>query len=303
MFAPKPLDEFERVKREAIKAASDTDDFFIKHWTRIAIGWDELHRGLMVEARDSAREAINVGRTSGDPRSTGAGLAILTWIALTADLYAEALECSEQSLSVAVTPQDRHTAYIGKGSALVLLGQTEAGRELLEEQRRRCLVDGDLYRLAGTDAPTGVGKVLRGDIGGGIRFLEEAIVRREQEGYQDAADWYRLFLCEIYLQIIAGNEKPPLRTLVKNLPIILKVMLTASSRIHTLMTHYLKNRHFYPNGHHVGRAQMTLGLLYKRKKNRALALQHLIEAKRIFSPFGPTPILARLDAALAELGV
>jgi hypothetical protein len=47
---------------------------------------------------------------------------------------------------------------------------------------------------------------------------------------------------------------------------------------------------------------MILGLLYKGKKKRALAVSHLTEAKRILSQFGQTPILARVDAALAELG-
>jgi len=46
---------------------------------------------------------------------------------------------------------------------------------------------------------------------------------------------------------------------------------------------------------------MILGLLYKAKKKRALAVQHLTEAKRITSQFGPTPMLAKIDAALAEL--
>ncbi len=47
---------------------------------------------------------------------------------------------------------------------------------------------------------------------------------------------------------------------------------------------------------------MILGLLYKAKKKRALAVEHLIEAKRILCQFGQTPTLARVDASLAELG-
>jgi hypothetical protein len=47
---------------------------------------------------------------------------------------------------------------------------------------------------------------------------------------------------------------------------------------------------------------MILGLLFKIKKKRTLALQHLSEAKRILSAFGQSPMLMRLDAALAELG-
>ena len=47
---------------------------------------------------------------------------------------------------------------------------------------------------------------------------------------------------------------------------------------------------------------MILGLLYKTKKKRALAVQHLTEAQRILSQFGQTPVLARVETALAELG-
>jgi hypothetical protein len=83
---------------------------------------------------------------------------------------------------------------------------------------------------------------------------------------------------------------------------VLKVMATASSRIRTLMSRVLQNPHFDPAGHHVAHRKMILGLLYKAKKKRALALEHLTEARRIFSQFGQTPILARVDAALAELG-
>jgi hypothetical protein len=46
---------------------------------------------------------------------------------------------------------------------------------------------------------------------------------------------------------------------------------------------------------------MILGRPYKTKKKRALAVQHLTKAKRIASQFGPTPMLARIDAELAEL--
>ena len=56
VFAPKPPHEFEAFKREAIKAASDTADANIQNNVRWVIGWEELHRGLITDARDSARE-------------------------------------------------------------------------------------------------------------------------------------------------------------------------------------------------------------------------------------------------------
>ena len=56
----------------------------------------------------------------------------------------------------------------------------------------------------------------------------------------------------IYLEIIAGNEKPPFKVLLKNLPILLKVMVTASSRIRALVIDVLKNPHLDPNGFNEG---------------------------------------------------
>ena len=271
--APKPLNEFETLKREAIKAASETADAYIQTWTRFVIGWGEFHRGRINDARDAAHELMRVGRQLNDPRSTGLGLVLLAWISLVSDSF-----------------------------ALVLLRRTDEGAKLLEENNRRCVADGDLYQLAGSAGTVGVCKVFQGNIGGGIRWLEGAISTREKEGYRASADWYRLFLCEVYLHIIGGEEKLPFLTLLRNLPILLKVMATASSRIRVLMARFLENPNFDPDGHHVGRARMTLGLLYKAKKKRPLAAQHLTDARRILSPFGQTPILARLDAALAELG-
>ena len=135
----------------------------------------------------------------------------------------------------------------------------------------------------------------------GIHIIEQSILKRENEGCRGIADLGRLILCEIYLQIIAGNEKPPLRVLLRNLPIILKVIATASSRIPTLVASVLKNPTFHPEGCFVGWANMILGLLYKIKKKDTLAVQHLTEARRILSAFGQSPILARVDSALAEI--
>ena len=289
---PKPVFEVEALKREVIKAASDTTDTNIQNVARWVVGWEELHRGRMREARDAARELMQVGQMLNDPRSTGLGLWTLAFIALISDSYTEALEYSEQSLALAITPIDRINAGASKGCALVLLRRTEEGAALLEENRGRCIANGCLNLLTASDGILGVCQVLQGNIALGIHFIEEAIVRREKEGYRTNADWYRLFLAEVYLQIIAGHEKPPILTLLRNLPILLKVTVTAPSRIRALIAHVMENPHLNPAGHHIGRAEMILGLLYKVKKKRVPALEHLSEAKRILSQFGQTPILA-----------
>jgi class 3 adenylate cyclase/tetratricopeptide (TPR) repeat protein len=302
VLAPKPLREFEAIKKQAITAASDTTDAYLKMWIRWIIGWEEISRGRIDKARDLARELMQIGRLVEDPRSIGLGLWLLGSIAIVSDSYAEALECSEQAFAVVVTEYDRLAALAGRAIALVMLRRTEEASPHLQELRRRCLANGFHYPLIGGDPASGVCKVLQGNISGGIEEIELAILRREEEGYRAAADWYGGFLCEVYLEIIARDEKLPFLILLKNLPVILKVLVTGSSRIRALTDRIMENPLFDRAGQHIGRAQMILGLLYKTKKRRALAIRHLTEARRIFSQFGQTPTLARVETALAKLG-
>lgn len=302
IVSPKPVHEFETLKSEAIEAASDTADAYIQNWTRYVIGNEEWHRGRMNEARNAAHELMQIGRHLNDPRSTGLGLGLLTQIALVGDSYGEALEYSEQSLAVAITPIDRSIATFCKGSALVLLRRTDEGAKLLEKYRNSCIENGEHYPLPLIDGVMGVCKVLQGNIGAGIHLIEDAISSEEKAGYVAGANWLRVNLAEVYLQIIAGNEKPPFSIMLKNLPTLLKVMITAPSNVRTLTAPVLGNPRYDAAGHLTGRVQMIRGLLYRVKKNRALAVQHLTEAHRIMCQFGQTPVLARIDAALAELG-
>jgi len=79
-------------------------------------------------------------------------------------------------------------------------------------------------------------------------------------------------------------------------------MITAPSRIRALAKLDADYPHYDPKGFSTGKSEMLLGLLYKTKKKRALAVQHLTAARRILSQFGQTATLARVKTALAELG-
>ena len=215
---------------------------------------------------------------------------------------AEALEYSEQSLSVAITPFDEMCALHGKGCALFALRRIDESIVLISEGRRRFSAGGCLYPLVGSDTTLSVHKVLQGNIAEGIHLIEREILKQEKMGCQDHADSQRLALGQIYLHIIAGNQKLPFSVFVRNFPILLQIRVTAAARIRALMMHVLGNPHFDGAGHFAGRAQMILGLLYKAKRKRALAMQHLTKAKQIFSQLGQSPNLALVNAALAQLG-
>ena len=175
------------------------------------------------------------------------------------------------------------------------------GTQLLKDFMEKCAAKGWRELGAAVDGVWGVSLLIQGKIGKGIVWAEQALLRREQEGYREAADLYRMALCEIYLEIMTSKERVSLAVVLKNSLTLSRVKLTAGKRIPALVEKVRQNPQIDPNGYHVGRCAMILGLLYMAKKKRALAVQHLTEAERIISQFGPTPMLGN-DAALAELG-
>jgi hypothetical protein len=92
--------------------------------------------------------------------------------------------------------------------------------------------------------------VLHGEISEGIRWMEQSISKREQEGYRAAADWYGLFLCEIYLEIISGTKPPP-KVIARNILTLVAVMFTAQKRICALTERARQNPMVDPDGHHI----------------------------------------------------
>jgi hypothetical protein len=126
-------------------------------------------------------------------------------------------------------------------------------------------------------------------------------LRRDEEGYRGGGDQDRGFLMEVYPEINSSKEKLPIKVLLRNIFILAAIKITAQKRIYALLEQVRQNPRFDPNGHHIGRCEMILGLLHKAKKKREPAIRHLSEARRIVSQFGPSPMLSRIEAALGEL--
>jgi hypothetical protein len=160
-----------------------------------------------------------------------------------------------------------------KGCALVLLRRVEEGKKILEQFRSRRLSDGTLHTLTMVDGAHSVARILEGKLGEGVRSLKKLIKSREGEGYVAIADWYRQLLSEVYLTVIEGREQPPFSVILKNLPVILKIIIAGPAEIENLLAPVRANLRYDLNGYAIGRCEMTLGLLYKAKKKRALAVQ------------------------------
>ena len=134
-------------------------------------------------------------------------------------------------------------------------------------------------------------------------MAQAGILEREKEGFQLRAEFFRILLCQVYLEIIEGNEKPPFSVLVQNLPTLLWVKILGPSRIRASLNRIgpVFRTYHGPDSFWFAECEMILGLLDSTKRRRESALAHLTEAKRILSQLGPTPLLTRVETALAGL--
>ena len=163
-------------------------------------------------AREIAEEMSAIGRHLNDPRPRGMGMGILGWIALTSDDYGKALNCAEECLQIAYTPQERMNALGVKGAALALLRRLEEGQLVLSDIRRQLIELNWRYELLLLDPAFGVLAVLNGKIGKGVRIIESVIATARRDGWRAAEDWAKLFLCEVYLEVMFPKDKPPLES-------------------------------------------------------------------------------------------
>ena len=103
MIAPKPLDEFEILKKKH-QSRFTYADAYIQNWTRFG-DWVGGYAPRTHERSSRCSSRADAGwSSSGRSAFHRPRLGLLTWIASESDSYAEALEYSEQSLRVAITP-------------------------------------------------------------------------------------------------------------------------------------------------------------------------------------------------------
>ena len=298
--APKAAAEIRADTRTALAAAENAKDSYLLYNILAAASWDELNRGLITEASRAAEEMLSAGRLTNDPRSMGYALALKALVALMRDDFHATLQYSEEAIGISRVPFDRETANSARCTALVLLQRPEA-LDSVRAFMQTCERNGWKLLQSGPDDLWGVALILNGKLGEGLRYMKGAIRRREAEGYRGSADWTRMFLGEIYVQLLSGAGKPSLGALMRNFGTLLNVRLTARRQVLTLIAKARSSPQFDPNGIFVARCEMILGLLSKATKRRSSAITHLSEARRITAQFGASPILTRIEGALQEL--
>ena len=300
--APVPIEVFHARRREAEAALTTVDDAYLKNFYLAILAYDEMNRGRITDARAALERLTAIGESMNDPRSLGYAIAMKALIAILSDNYEAGLELADLGIGASRAPFEREIATSARNIALLLLNKPGALDEVGGSIAQCAENDWTLF-LTGPENLWGVALAMNGRIDEGLKYIERTIARREQEGYLASADWCRMFLCEVYLDILSGKGEPSLGLFLRNFRSLAGALIFGAGRIVALIEHVRSNPQFDRDGHYIGRAEMILGLLHKAKKKKALAAKHLTEARRIANAFGPSPMLTRIETALGELAI
>jgi tetratricopeptide (TPR) repeat protein len=299
-FGAMPSEDYDALSMKIEAALETFDDPYLRNFFLATVGWNEITRGRVAKANLTADRILEMGISRNDPRSLGYGKAQKALIAMLGDDQERALDFSEQALSVSRTEYDTASAAASIHSALIQLDRPGA-MEKAQAHIDMCVEKGWTLFIAGPEVMLGVGLAMQGRIKEGLKHIEAAIEHRDAEGYESAADWYRLSLCEIYLAVLSGEGEASAGMLLRNAGTLSKVILFGPKRIFSLVERIRANPQFDSEGHYIARCELIVGMLYKIKKKTALAKHHLTEAQRIVKPSGPSPMLTRIETALEEL--
>jgi hypothetical protein len=301
VLAPRDAKDFDLELPTVLAAAQTANDSYLSIWLHWVIGWDAFHRGLMLKCYSYAHELMAIGQRVNDPRALGYGLWLMGYAAVVLEDYPAALAYAEHALEVAKTPMDRCNAAGVRAISLVLLRRLDEGYPLLLQSRQENTAAGQHYAKAASDAFLGVALVLQGNLAAGIRQLKRSIAEQQSKGYQNAADWARMILCDVYLEILEAKELPPLKVLLRNFATIIHIKLFALQEINQMMEVALSNSQF--SSEDIGHSKMKflLGRRANLARDGQSARKYLETARRLASPYGDTPILRKIETQLAQL--
>ncbi len=299
-FSPISNAEFEAKARVIEAELEKIDDAYIQNFYLATIGWNELTRGRVARAHATADKMIALGKKTNDPRALGYGTAMKALIAMVADDHEKALAIAEEAHKASKVEFERAIAEAARVSAMVPT-ETPGAIEIIEAHIANCNEHGWTLFTMGPATMLGVAYALRGRIADGLRQIERAVQKRTDEGTKVSADWARLFLCEMYLAILTGEGGASAGVFLRNFRSILWVMFFGEKKLVAMLDEVRSNPQFDDKGHYIARCDMILGLLYKARKKKQLAVQHLSKARVIVETAGQSPMLSRIDTALAEL--
>jgi tetratricopeptide (TPR) repeat protein len=298
---PLPLEEFRQLAAVGLSHAESANEVYLVGSLMMSVAWNYSLRGLVLNGAEWARRLLAFGRDRRDARAIAIASWMSGWLDVLGEDYASAIQRGTECITAATSPVDRMMGSLVIANAQILSGRVAEGMALIRHVRAEAEANNWTQLFAAIDGPLGVAMVLSGRINEGLSWLTAFVRRGDDDGHLMAGDFARLFLAEIYLSVLVGDRRPPLRVVARNVLTLLKARLSAPAEAERLLTAALRNQLFSPSGVFHARIEFNLGRLYRTRRRLDLARAHFERARVAASEQKAAAMLARIDANLAAI--
>jgi tetratricopeptide (TPR) repeat protein len=271
----------DRYYNRALESAEIANDVIISLGATVAMAVHSVFRGRFTEARYFSSKLVELGRRFRDSRCLSYAQWSLGFINFNEERYEEALENAEQSLRLSPDLLDELNALAVKGQVFTLTGRVSEGLEILSKVRREIIESGFLLLLASVDYIFGVAMVLTGQMGKGVKHINDAIKYWVSLGNYPQPVWGHLILGEIYLGMAMGKMELPFGTILRNLWFIVRTLPLAHRKARYHYEEVVRSARVYNMPGLLAKALYGLGVLSESKKEYKKASLYLEEALRV----------------------
>ncbi len=292
-------EEAERRRKQVLESCLSLNDNFLRNSAYFFVVWDCIYRGLLRDARALAIQQIASGEANGDPRAISFANWILGWINVIADAPSEAIAYADECLRLAIAPLDRLQGENIKAVAAILSGQARDALPRIEALNLEFERLGLLYNIL--DGPRGVALIETGRVSEGVRVVQRATAARDAVGDRTLAGFARILLAEIYIQVLKGGQRPPLRVVLNNLPTLMAARVRGARRASALIEAAASNPQWDANSAALARIDFNRGELWRLKRRPAKARECFERASRAAEAQGLDKLRRRSEEALARL--
>ncbi|MCH7479171.1 MAG: hypothetical protein IIA14_13860, partial [SAR324 cluster bacterium] len=272
------------------------DDYL--HFKSLAmVAYNYWLMGEATKTREVGRRLQEYGENHGNPRSLLFGHWMVANGHSNAGDFPAALASSQKAIQVSKDPLYLLVSKMALGLNSILNGRFDPRFEDVVNHFNRLGMELFINWMGGF---LGLGRILEGRMGEGMKLIEEASRRSLENGDQSTHILNEMIKGKVYLNMATG-EPPPIAVMLKNLGFLLRHLPFAARRAETLLG---KVAEFYGEVEaHGWRAQvlLDLGLLHKAKKRREKARECLAEAEGLFEQVGAEVFLRQTREALAAL--
>jgi class 3 adenylate cyclase len=225
-----PPEIVEELAARGLAVAEASGDVYLASKCLLGFWQHAVSAGRYTAARGLAERIVQLGRQSGDPRTSGMGLNALGMVAIYDERYDDVVRYAEESLAISPDPLDRLCAAANKGLALALGSRNPAGVEMVAAARHELETGGGAVLLGWFDLPFGVAMIVTGRMADGLRAIRATMERFEEWGYARGPVLGHLVLGEIYLKLALRSGSLSWSVVVRNLAFIVSTLPFAARR-------------------------------------------------------------------------